>query len=127
MTITLQWEDKQQTILRYDIFGHWTADELEQRMDEAAARMSTVNHPINIFVIVQDMRFIPILSLKTLRRVASAPTIRHPNFGGTIVLIGANPFIAKLFAIFQRIAPQAAHQYRFVDTLAEAHKIVQNS
>lgn len=127
MTITLQWEDEQQTILRYDIFAHWTADELEQRIDEAAAMMSTVNHPINIFVIVQGMSFMPIISVKTMRSIASAPTVRHPNFGGTIVLIGANPFITNLFAIFQTIAPQAAHQYRFVDTLAEAHAIVPNA
>ncbi|MCK6578821.1 MAG: hypothetical protein L6Q98_12005 [Anaerolineae bacterium] len=48
MTVTVEWDNAEKTILRTDSYGHWTWDEYHHAVDTALAMIRAVDHEVHL-------------------------------------------------------------------------------
>lgn len=116
MSITVEWDDDAQTILRYSYSGAWTLDEFVASLDQAYALIDQQDHLVDlIHVILPDART-PSGMFSALGHIKAK---RHPRQRHQIV-IGASPFMKRLTQITGAVVLQA-REVVFVDSLDEAY------
>lgn len=124
MTIRVEWDDPNQTALRYTYEGSWNWDEFQQARRQARLMLDTVDHKVDVIIDVVQTGILP---NNILSRASSIPRDRHPN-EGTVIIVGANPLIRFLYDVARRIYAEVIDYrgYRIVSNLEEARSIARS-
>jgi hypothetical protein len=124
MAIRVEWDDPNQTALRYTYEGSWNWDEFQQAHRQARLMLDTVDHKVDVIIDVVQTGILP---NNILSRANSIPRDRHPN-EGTVIIVGANPLIRFLYDVARRIYAEVIDYrgYRIVSNLEEARSIARS-
>jgi hypothetical protein len=124
MAIRVEWDDPDQTALRYIYEGSWNWDEFQQAKKQARLLMDSVDHKVDVIIDVVQTGVLP---NNILSRANSIPRERHPN-EGIIIIVGANPLIRFLYDVARRIYAEVIdyRDYQMVASLEEARRITRS-
>ncbi|MDX1993163.1 MAG: hypothetical protein SF029_12290 [bacterium] len=123
MGISVVWDNAEKTILRYDIQGAWTWDELRAAMDEIFTRMDESPVP-RIGTIANFVEGVKVPG-DAVRRVGEFTGRGHPRAGLTVI-VGAGFLLKTAFAGLKRAAALAGKSvdFAYADNLAQARTII---
>lgn len=119
MSITLQWDNSDKTVIRWDFDGRWSVDQFAQVFQTAMVFASGVAHPvIGLGVLNND-------SVLSVADITDAVVTRWPDNLQALVFVGASHPMARalkrLGGSWRRKGPRIV----FVDTLPEAYALVE--
>ncbi len=121
MSIMVDWDNPERTILRFVYHGKWTLDEFHASCNRSDAMMAEVDYKVHIIL---DMRHSNLLPEGFIRVLRGMPKRSHPNTG-TIVLVGANLFIRTFTnAVSNLLARQTTVPFLLTETLDEARAVL---
>jgi hypothetical protein len=117
------WDNPEQTILRYDIEGQWSWDELNRASDEIYAHMDgAAENYIGAIIYFIGKVHVP---SNALVRVQNNNNRNHEKAGLT-VMVGANFLIRGLFSTFAsayRLSGRDIH-FEYANTLEDARQLI---
>jgi hypothetical protein len=126
MTVTIEWDNDQKTVLLYQFRGAWTWEELRRAVDEGYARLDAVGYVVDAILDFSESDNFPPNPLAHAREYTST---QHPLAGVTI-FVGANALFRSLWAMFNRvyglILRQKEEVFLFADDLDEARDLLKN-
>ncbi len=123
MSVSVQWDNDEQSVLHYVVTGHWTWDEFYDAL--AVARQMIDASPqqrIHAIIDISEGSLFPKNALLHLRRLA-ADTPTKIQFG-TTVLVSKNLFVKSLMDVMRRLNPDATRNFQLTPTLDEARRLV---
>lgn len=122
MPINLLWENEAKTIVRMEVVGQWTWDEMYSASQEGYAMLESVQHIVDPIIDFRNSAAIPIYSITHARHMIGK---RHPRTGLT-VMVSSSALIYNLWDIFRRVYGLFIREEEFtlVRTLEEAHALL---
>ncbi|MEO8609041.1 MAG: hypothetical protein ABI690_14220 [Chloroflexota bacterium] len=122
MPISNSWDNDEKTIIRMDVSGIWTWDDLNRAFDESSAMLDSVNHTVYPIVDLSQSQNIPANFIPNARSLMKK---RHPR-SGMAVFVGASALVISLWRMFARIYTIIAREqdFAFADTVDEARSIL---
>ncbi len=99
MSITVQWDNDEKTVIRYDVSDNWTWDEFRQAVEQIHAMIDTVSHTVDAIANLENGNFLPSGSLWQARNVASRS---HPRAGMTVIVKGSY-MMQSLYGLFRSL------------------------
>jgi hypothetical protein len=119
MTIYIEWDDEEKTIIRYTFFSGWTIEEFHRLYDKPTEMIEESSAEL-IGVIIDDSRD----SMPPKKAIlAFGRTVREGQL--PIVIVGITP-AAKILVESARRAYKSVRPLFYVDNLEQARKILQN-
>jgi hypothetical protein len=124
MSIRVEWDSDDHTVLRYTVVGHWTWDELHAALERArtladAAPSSVIHSIIDIYT----GSLYPQNALSHFRRM---PFEAHPKFkNGCVIIVEDNLFVRSLMNILRRLNPHAVRNFYNVRTMKDAYALLE--
>ncbi len=120
MTITVEWDDAEQTILRNDYSGSWTWEEYIEAGRQNNALIAAMPHRVDIIANMREgtmPRGGSAIAIST-RVIRSAP----PNRGIIVVVI--NPLLKALVSVFKKLDNNLGSITFAADSMDEARRVV---
>ncbi|MBZ0286662.1 MAG: hypothetical protein K8I30_03540 [Anaerolineae bacterium] len=116
MSITVQWDNEQHIILRWDFIDPWDWNDFLAAQKASNALISSVPHTVHIISDVSGNHQVPpgaIARFRTYKR-------DDPPNAGRVVLVGASTYIRTMVEIFRGIFPNTGGNFTFADSLEDA-------
>lgn len=123
MPITITWEDDSRQIIRGDVNGRWSFDEMQDALRQTIAMMDSVPHKVDFIIDVSRSQLIPGGATQAAQSVATPET--HRNEGLKIV-VGANALVRLGYEAYRRINRSLGkdQEFLFARSIEEAHAII---
>ncbi len=117
MTVRVDWDDPDHSILLYTLGCRWTWDEFYDAVDKGIAMTNTVSHQICIIVDYQSSQGLPPGAIGQFNRITRLMT---PQIE-LVIIAGGGTLLLSLFNIFLLIAGNVASKYCWVSDLDKAY------
>ncbi len=126
MSIQVEWDNDQHTVVRYTFLGNWTWAELYASLDSGEAMAKDVPVRVSAILDLREGSSLPGGSFlnRTVRDHAQALVNRAQTDRGQIAVVGAGPLIRSMFTVFSNLFADKAGGVTFVDSLEEARRII---
>ncbi|MDX1991195.1 MAG: hypothetical protein SF029_02320 [bacterium] len=122
MSITVDWDNNEKTIIRQTYVGKWTWDEFYASCEEFALLAQTVPHTVHMLI---DMRHAGPLPGGALSHIGALNRL-PPNMG-RIVAVGVGSFVMRMFNVAAAVRPAVKERILIVATLDEAYSHLKES
>lgn len=120
MTISVQWDNPEQTTVRWDFKGKWDWEMFGEATKVSNTLIESVPHRVDIIGDVCQSPFLP----KNALIKYNVFQHNRPQNKGRIVLVGASNFVRNLVVIFSKLYKFNADGFDFTDTLEEARTML---
>jgi hypothetical protein len=122
MSITVVWDNPEQTIVRYIYNGQWSLDNFYHALQESRDMMDTVNYRVGLIIDVQNSKLVPNGVLSHGKNVSLR---KHPNQGKSII-VGASGFVRTLFDVYKKVYRTSFDEgaYAFASSLDDARNLL---
>jgi hypothetical protein len=121
MGITVAWDNREKTILRYIHYGMWTWAELDAAVTEARRLFRSVTHPVHVIIDLRESR--PLPPLTTMPALPARPVLSlAPDRGSKLIFVGSAA-ITRPYQDAARLryrARRSKTRVAFIPTLEEA-------
>lgn len=107
MPITVHWEDDAQSILRYEIVGRYTADDMYNAHYQGASMGGAQPHRVDVVI---DMREAIGLPASVMRHLGKLAELQTPNTGLCVVVTGDRA-LHTLFGIAVKVYGRIARYF----------------
>ncbi len=117
MSITVEWDNDEQTIIRYTFFQYWTIEEFFEAFPIAGQMIKTAKTQVIGIIVDDSQEIIPPQNAMT--------AFKQTVLRGTlpIVFVGANLASKTMMQTLQK-AYQGKRQLFYVQTLAQARQLL---
>lgn len=123
MSVHVQWDNEEQTIILWSFVGRWTWGEYEDALNAASALLDQVEHTVDY---IYDVRRMNILPPDVVTRF-KAKYLKQPPKTGRFVAVGVDHNLRLVWNTFTDL-PYAHHlRVEYADTLEEAREILQGT
>lgn len=122
MGVRIRWDNKEKTIIVFEMDQRWEWDEFYPLYKKYVGMMDSVPHRVHIiYHLVDNTTRIPPLILLHMPRLMR---MTHPREDRSVV-VGRMQFAERFFAILANMGlREYTERYQFVDTLDEAHAVL---
>ncbi len=122
MAIRLLWENESRTIIRMEVVGRWTWNEMFQASQQGYAMLETVDHIVDPIIDFRQSEGLPDFAISNSSRMIGK---RHPRTGVTMI-VTTHPLFLGMWNAFRRVYVIFAKQeeFRLVKTLDEALSVL---
>ncbi len=121
MSIYVNWDNADETILLWTVIGRWTWGEYDDAYQQANAMLDGVDHPVDF---LYDAREMSILPPDLITQFKLHYLKKHPNTRQFLV-VGVDSYLQLLWNTFTNL-PYARHlRVLYFDTLDEAREYSQ--
>jgi len=104
MPVTVNWDNEEKTIIRYDIIEPWTWDEMWVALEKDDELIDSIDHIVHLLFNGEAIKVFPGNPIGHLRMFASKT--RQPL--GLIVIVGPNVWIHTIVSLFSKLLPRRA-------------------
>ncbi len=125
MTITVEWDNEEKTVIRTEISGHWTWEEYHHALGETQRLVRGVNHEVAVI----NLRHPGAVSPKgnPLPHLSRAAKHMPENQTFTVNVSSDKKMVGLIARIMTRIFPFMPKKFFVVDTLEEARALIQEN
>jgi hypothetical protein len=126
MSIQVEWDNEQHTVVLCTFMGTWTWDELYAALDRGEEMAKDNPARVSAILDVRQGSSLPGGSFfnKTLLDQAQTLFNRAQTDRGQIAVVGASPFMRSMFSVASNLFGDKAGGMTFVDSIEEARRIV---
>ena len=121
MGIHIAWDDDEQSIVRWDFEGQWTADDIQTALAESIALRDSVAYRTAIILNLENSPGLPIGILPKMVTAMSA----HPQQREAVVVAGGGALAQSIGRIYSTVRRNRNEPFVVVDTLDEARAFIQ--
>lgn len=122
MSIQVEWDSKDQTIIRWTILGRWTWSEYEDALNASNAMIAAVDYPVDALYDVTEMSILPHDIVTRFK----AKYLAAPLKARLYLAVGADTYLQLLWNTFTSL-PYARHlRVNFFDSLEAAREFSRN-
>lgn len=124
MPVTFEWDNAEQTVMRYDLDATWTWEEARLAMSESWVLIAERGVIVDSVATSQSVH-LPPQAMPHMK----ALTQNRPANAGVMVLVGPSTFIKTMFGIFNTVYSnmlQRDSQVVFAESLDEAREIIKH-
>jgi hypothetical protein len=118
--ITVQWDNDEKTVIRYDFQGYWDWTEFREKAIEAFILTRSVDHKVDTISNFLPGTTIPRNALSQFRNIMT----EAPENRGVNCIVGVSVFIRTLVNVFSRLYPQLGERIIVAASLADARAIL---
>lgn len=127
MPVVAVWDDPdEKTIIRYEIWGRWSAKEFDAELDHTDEMLSSINHErtVHYIVMLDTGIWMPGGLGSTLDRLAAAKR-RKLNM---TVMIGTSPIVRSMVSLYQDRYGKIFQlgDYQFAKSLDDARAMIED-
>ena len=120
MSVHVQWDNEDRTIILWSFVGRWTWGEYEDALAATASMLDTVDHQVDY---IYDVRLMSILPPDVVTRF-KAKYLKLPEKTGRFVAVGVDDYLRLVWNTFTDL-PYARHlRVEYADTLEDAREIL---
>ena len=125
MAINLAWDETDKQIIRVNVSGNWTWDQMETALEEAIGMMDSVDHTVHYIIDIREGQLDLGSALAQAQKAATPETHRNE---GTKVVVGANFLIRTLYTAYRKMIERMGKQqeFLFADTPEQARAMIAN-
>ncbi|MBI1281940.1 MAG: hypothetical protein GC179_27695 [Anaerolineaceae bacterium] len=120
MTVRVDWDDPDHSILLYSLGRNWTWDELFEAADKGIAMTDTVSHNFCVIVDYQSGQGLPPGAITHFSRIARLMNTQTEM----VIVAGGGTWLLSLFNLFVLITGNNASKYAWVSDLDKAYSTV---
>jgi hypothetical protein len=120
MGVTVQWDNAERNVLRYEFSGSWTWEEFFAAQESRRPMIDGIGHTVHHLIIFQPDQKPP--SLFTLH-ATKIDSIRF-KYSGLYAIVGASSFIRMTAGVLRRMGNTMARDAVFFDTIEEAYNFL---
>jgi hypothetical protein len=120
MPITTQWDNDEQTAVRWDFQEGWTWDEFRSVVAESKTMFRTVPHRVDIIANMETCRTMPPNAFLHYRR---ADSVSEPNRGNTVI-VSDRLFIKTVVSMSNQIFKRRTRELLIAETVEEARLLL---
>ncbi len=123
MSVQVDWDNGEQTVLRYTVSGCWTWEDFYLARDQARdlADLAPVSR-VNSIIDIGAGNLFPQNALTHFRRLQFEA---HPKLKqGNVVIVQNDLFVRSLMDIMRRVNPQAMRNFHSARTLEDARDML---
>lgn len=125
MPIKTCWDNDEKTVIRYEMYDHWTLNEFWEAYETARAMINEVETEVHFIQISMDAKSIGYIPNGFLTHLRSIYRNAHPRAGRTIVVPKMRGVIAQLWdRLVVRTMPHIRQRFDFAETLDEARAMM---
>ena len=120
MGIIVNWDDKNQRVIRYQLEGDWDWADFDYAILESLQFSEELSHNIDVIFDLSQSNSIPdgiVLYFKKLLKTVPANR-RH------FVVVGTNPQLSVIVTMFNRIFKSVSGRISYTDTLERARSYI---
>lgn len=123
MKVSIDWDNDEQTIVRYTFEQGWDWQDLYAAMDNAGDMIETVPHSVDVLMDLSQSNLIPKNAISQIKRGYDNP--KKPNIGLTVV-VTPNSFMNAIVSMAKKIwsGGQDVWELEFVKTVEEAYSTI---
>jgi len=121
MPIHFDWDNDDQTVLRFVATAPWNWNDFHKNMRRATFWLDTVDHPVEIII---DLRQSDALPAGALGHIRSLGNRSHPNLRSRLVIIGLDESVAGPLGGTDGVYQVGERLIRFVETDDEAQAVI---
>lgn len=121
MPFTVEWYDKNETILLERMTGNWGYEDYRQMVDQAAAMINTKFHAVHV---ISDFVESPAVSREAFSGASYAELKMPPN-QGVVVYINPEPVLELAIGIARRAGFRATKHLYTAATIEEAMQMIE--
>lgn len=120
MTIHIAWHDDLKTIILQTFDGEFSLDELSKVAVESAAMVRSVPHTVDQIIDFRKVNF------KNANLIGAMRTVdrKTPDNQGCVVLVGVNPYLARMLGMAKRIAPRSSANLQIAQSIEDAASLL---
>jgi hypothetical protein len=122
MSINVQWDNEQHTLLRWDFIGVWNWDDFLAAQKESNDLITSVPHKVDIISNVSQSHHLPPGAIGRFRMYRRD----DPENTGRVVVVGASIYIKTMVDIFRGMFPNTGGNFTFANSLDEARSVLGN-
>ena len=120
MAISVQWDNLEQTIVRWDFVGEWDWAMYLDAQRQSNMLIQSVEHHVDV---IGDVSRSPLLPKNALGNYNSFQRNTLDNHG-LIVLVGTSSFVRNMVTMFTKLYKVSGQGFAFADTLEEARAML---
>jgi prophage DNA circulation protein len=126
MPVRVYWEDERKAIIRADVTGRWTWDDLDAGLQETLGMMDTVDHKVNFIIDIRDSHFNAGSALAHVGDAATPDTHRNE---GVKVVVGANRLVKMLYSAYRKVTQSMGKDqvFHFADSIEDARAVIERN
>lgn len=123
MKVNVDWDNDEQSIVRYTFDSDWNWQDLYAAMDNAGKMIETVSHRVDVLMDLSNANIIPKNAISQIKRGYDNP--KSPNIGVTVV-VTPNSFMNAIVLMAKKVwGDKGEWELEFVKTLDEAYSTIQ--
>jgi len=122
MGIRVDWDNEEQTVIRFQASGKWTWDDLFTGLDRVEVMSADVPHTVHAIIDLREADAIPSGMFFSFngKKQAEKLASKADQSRGRIVIAGANGMIRSIFDTFRKFNRSMSEGVHFTDTLRQA-------
>ncbi|MCU0499704.1 MAG: hypothetical protein MUF87_20325 [Anaerolineae bacterium] len=121
MAVKVFWDNDEKTIIRAVYEGKLSAEDYYRAIDQVVTMMKSVSHEVHNIYHREQIRSAP----RNILQIMQYAHQRLPNNLGLRIVIGGNQVTRTFVNVGRVIAPHLTEGTYFVDSVAEAHHLIQ--
>jgi len=120
MTVRVQWDDPDHTILLYTLDCTWTWDEMFEAADKGVEMTADISYPIYVIVNYKSMHGMPPKAFAQFKRITQFMNAKIE----LVIIAGGGTLLLSLLNLFFLLAGNIASKYCWVSDLDKAYAMV---
>lgn len=120
MTITVEWDNEAQTVLRYTFASPWTWEEYQMAIQQAWDMAGTVDHPTDTITDLSHSRLLPDNLFRNVRQ----SVVEIPESTRTVVLVGGGLIVEMMLGAMRRLYRSHTQKFFHARTVDEARALI---
>lgn len=121
MTISVDWDNQEKTIVTWDFDGRWSWSEYYHALEQSDRLLESVNYKVDLLINFQKNSLIPNGFPAQFRRMA-----RFRPKAGVAIVVTNSYFIETMMKLLIRIQPQVANRAMISASLENARETLRN-
>ncbi len=121
MSISVQWDNDNQNVIRYDFSGRWDWDSYERALEQGFAMTEGVEHEVHMLIHLQRGATLPEGAMIYLKDTLAA----LPANQGLVVVAGGDKSARTTIAMFKRINKGLGKRLAVANDLKEARSLLE--
>jgi hypothetical protein len=123
MSVTVQWDNEDKTLVRYDFEGRWTWDEFYAAYEQGKKLTEAVPYKLFYILYPKDNTSQRYLPSNFLSHAVAINRQSDPNAGLTVI-VSQSPFVHGLLSVLTTVMRFAGQRYATSRTLDEARAML---
>jgi hypothetical protein len=120
MTITVEWDNADKTIIRWDFVGIWEWQEVYAAAEMSGRLRNEVTHSVSVILNLEKATNMKQGALTHTKTVLSF----NPDNRDLVIAAGPSAFLHSMVEIFRKMNVSMADKFLGVDSVKEARKVI---